>query len=45
MELRTAFPALFQRFPRLRMAIDPAQVTFRRASIVFGLDSLPVSVT
>lgn len=45
MELRTAFPALFQRFPRLRMAIDPAQVTFRRASIVFGLDSLPVSIT
>jgi cytochrome P450 len=45
MELRTAFPALFQRFPQLRMAIDPAQVTFRRASIVFGLDSLPVRMT
>ncbi|WP_203843537.1 cytochrome P450 [Winogradskya humida] len=42
MELRTAFPALVRRFPDLRMAVDPADLQFRRASIVFGVDSLPV---
>lgn len=45
MELRTALPALFRRFPQLRPAIDPAEVKFRRASIVFGVDSLPVWTT
>ncbi|MEV8505042.1 cytochrome P450 [Actinoplanes sp. NPDC051475] len=45
MELRTAFPALVRRFPELRLAIDLAEVRFRRASIVFGLDSLPVRTT
>jgi cytochrome P450 len=39
MELRAAFPALVRRFPNLRPAKDP---TFRKASIVYGLDSLPV---
>jgi cytochrome P450 len=42
MELRTAFPALVRRFPQLRLAVDPAELRLRRASIVFGLDSLPV---
>ncbi|WP_306215083.1 cytochrome P450 [Actinoplanes sp. RD1] len=42
LELRTAFPALVRRYPRLRLAVDPADLRFRRASIVFGLDSLPV---
>jgi cytochrome P450 len=45
MELRTAFPALVRRFPDLRMAIDPADLRLRRASIVFGLGSLPVRTT
>jgi cytochrome P450 len=39
MELRAAFPALARRFPEMRVAEEP---TFRRASIVYGVDSLPV---
>ncbi|MGX6606594.1 cytochrome P450 [Micromonosporaceae bacterium Da 78-11] len=42
MELRIAYPALVRRFPQMRPAVDPAELRFRRASIVFGLDELPV---
>jgi cytochrome P450 len=44
MELRAAFPALLGRFPGLRLAVEPDQLTFRDASIVYGLDALPVMV-
>jgi cytochrome P450 len=44
MELRIAYPALVRRFPEMRPAVDPSALTFRRASIVFGLDSLPVQL-
>jgi cytochrome P450 len=44
MELRIAYPALVRRFPGMRPAVPPAELTFRRASIVFGLDSLPVTL-
>jgi cytochrome P450 len=44
MELRTAYPALVRRFPEMRPAIDPASLPMRRASIVFGLDALPVTL-
>ena len=44
MELRTAFPALVRRFPAMRPAIAPADLPMRRASIVFGLDALPVTL-
>ncbi|MEU4237543.1 cytochrome P450 [Actinoplanes sp. NPDC026619] len=44
MELRIAYPALVRRFPAMRPAIDPAQLPMRRASIVFGLDGLPVTL-
>ena len=44
MELRTAYPALVRRFPKLAPAVPPAELTFRRASIVFGLESLPVTL-
>ncbi|WP_433303628.1 cytochrome P450 [Actinoplanes sp. CA-030573] len=44
MELRTAYPALVRRFPRMRPAVDPASLPTRRASIVFGLDALPVTL-
>jgi cytochrome P450 len=44
MELRTAYPALMRRFPAMRPAIDPADLPMRRASIVFGLDALPVTL-
>ena len=38
MELRIAYPALVRRFPAMRPAVEPSQLRFRRASIVFGLD-------
>jgi cytochrome P450 len=44
MELRTAYPALVRRFPAMTPAVPPASLKFRRASIVFGLDSLPVTL-
>jgi cytochrome P450 len=40
MELRTAFPALARRFPDLAVATDA--LDYRRLSIVYGVDSLPV---
>ena len=45
MELRIAYRALVRRFPAMRPAIDPADLPMRRASIVFGLDALPVTLT
>ncbi|MET0417670.1 MAG: cytochrome P450 [Actinoplanes sp.] len=45
MELRIAYPALLRRFPSMRPAVPAASLQFRRASIVFGLDSLPVTLT
>jgi len=44
MELRIAYPALLQRFPDLRLAIPFEDLEFRPYSIVYGLESLPVSV-
>jgi cytochrome P450 len=44
MELRVAYPALVRRFPAMRPAIDLASLPMRRASIVFGLESLPVDL-
>lgn len=40
MELRAAYPALVRRFPNLRLADE--DLNYRRASIVYGLDRLPV---
>ncbi|MET9633228.1 cytochrome P450 [Lentzea sp. NPDC006480] len=42
MELRIAYPALVRRFPELLLAADPAALSFRKLSIVYGLHSLPV---
>jgi cytochrome P450 len=44
MELRIAYPALVRRFPAMRPAVDPASLPMRRASIVFGLEALPVTL-
>ncbi|WP_043635341.1 cytochrome P450 [Nonomuraea candida] len=41
MEMRIAFPALFERFPGLREAGPPAE--FRSFNLVYGLDSLHVA--
>jgi cytochrome P450 len=44
LELRIAFPRLVRRFPELRLAADPGDLTFRDQSIVYAVDSLPVHV-
>jgi len=44
MELRTAYPALVRRFPNLRLAVPAEELSFRKVSIVYGLDELPVVV-
>lgn len=44
MELRAAYPALAQRFPNMRLATDPAEFEYHAKSIVFGLESLPVTL-
>jgi cytochrome P450 len=41
-ELRAALPALVRRFPEMRLAADPAELPFRRSSIVHGIERLPV---
>ncbi|GGT41902.1 cytochrome P450 [Streptomyces atratus] len=42
MELRSAYPALARRFPRMRLAVPPQDLAFRKLSIVYGIESLPV---
>lgn len=42
MELRVAYPALARRFPRMRLAVPPQDLSFRKLSIVYGIESLPV---
>jgi cytochrome P450 len=44
MELRAAYPALFRRFPQLRLAVPSDQLEFRDTSIVYGVEALPVLV-
>jgi cytochrome P450 len=42
MELRAAYPALVRRFPDLSLAVDPGDLNFRKLSIVYGVEALPV---
>jgi cytochrome P450 len=42
MELHTALPALARRFPDLALAGSSSDLDFRRLSIVYGVDALPV---
>jgi cytochrome P450 len=42
MELELTLMALFRRFPKLRLAVDVDQLSFRRNTVVYGLDQLPV---
>ncbi len=44
MELRAAYPALVRRFPKLRLAVQPEELAFRKLSIVYGVESLPVTL-
>ncbi|MDQ3576354.1 MAG: cytochrome P450 [Actinomycetota bacterium] len=43
MELRAAYPALVRRFPTLRLAVPPEEIEFRELSVVYGVQSLPVT--
>ncbi|RST14442.1 cytochrome P450 [Streptomyces sp. WAC05374] len=42
-ELRVALPALFTRFPSLRLAVPPEEVPLRTAASIYGVQRLPVT--
>ena len=42
-EMRVAFPALFDRFPTLRLAVPPEEVPLRAHSNIYGVHQLPVT--
>ncbi|MET8997255.1 cytochrome P450 [Amycolatopsis sp. NPDC004169] len=44
-ELRVAYPALLRRFPDLRLAVPTEELEFRKISLVYGIDALPVLLT
>jgi cytochrome P450 len=44
MELRAAYPALVRRFPDIRLATQPSELSYRKLSFVFGVDALPVTL-
>ena len=41
-ELRTVFPALFRRFPGLRLTVDVEELELRTHSVTGGVDRVPV---
>ncbi len=43
MELRAAYPALVRRFPSLQLAVPLDEIEFRELSLVYGMQSLPVT--
>ncbi|HEY1573626.1 MAG TPA: cytochrome P450 [Pseudonocardiaceae bacterium] len=43
MEMRIGYPALFDRFPTLRLDVPFEQVPFRAFSVVYGISALPVA--
>ena len=43
-EGEVALRALLARFPRLELAVDPAELVHRRSTLVRGLTALPVRV-
>ena len=42
-EMRVALPALFQRFPTLRLAVEPEGVPLRSGVDILGVQRLPVT--
>ncbi|MFF1270437.1 cytochrome P450 [Streptomyces anulatus] len=42
-EMTVALPALFARFPALRLAVPPGEVSLRERSSIYGVVSLPVA--
>jgi cytochrome P450 len=43
MEMRIAYPALFERFPGMRLDMPFEQVDFRAFAVIYGVGSLPVA--
>ncbi|MFJ8019416.1 cytochrome P450 [Streptomyces sp. NPDC096311] len=43
LELQIALPALFRRFPDLRLAVPSEELTFKETAVVYGLHRLPVT--
>jgi cytochrome P450 len=43
LELRIVFPALFNRFPDLALAVPEEELAWRRLSFVYGVEELPVT--
>jgi cytochrome P450 len=42
MELRAAYPALVRRFPNMRLHGAQSDLVFRKTSVVYGVEALPV---
>ncbi|MEU6783762.1 cytochrome P450 [Nonomuraea angiospora] len=42
-EMQAGYPALFRRFPSLRLAVEPEQVPLRTDMLIYGVHSLPVT--
>ncbi|MFI7127063.1 cytochrome P450 [Nonomuraea sp. NPDC050153] len=42
-EMQAGYPALFRRFPSLRLAVEPDQVPLRTDMLIYGVHSLPVT--
>jgi cytochrome P450 len=42
-EMRVGFPALFRRFPGLRLAVSPEEVPLRNDMVIYGVHALPVT--
>ncbi|GAA3600182.1 cytochrome P450 [Nonomuraea rosea] len=42
-EMQAAYPALFGRFPSLRLAVPPGEVPLRTDMLIYGVHSLPVT--
>ena len=43
LEAQIAFTGLLDRFPGLRLAVSPAELTWRPGSLIHGLEALPVT--
>ncbi|MFF8370301.1 cytochrome P450 [Streptomyces lydicus] len=42
-EMEVAFPALFRRFPALRLAVPPAHIPLRDDMLIYGVHALPLT--
>ncbi|MEV1000860.1 cytochrome P450 [Nonomuraea sp. NPDC050202] len=42
-EMRAGFTALFERFPSLRLAVEPGEVPLRTDMLIYGVHRLPVT--